>query len=221
MPSFLRIAAVLLLLALDAQAGMTMITIREAAATRLEVLSFFIVGYLLFGLAVKALWNSLTGTFPKLPRIDYKRALALLMVSGLFFYVVLTMISGARELLTPGAWEKQGVGYRLRGNEPMDEKALRRKKIELLKIAVWEYTEQHGGKIPDSQFTDQISPSLWQTLEGDYYCYLPVEPIGGGRQILIYEPSSSGARRFVVLTDGTIEDRAEGDLKRELGQPRK
>jgi len=28
---------------------------------------------------------------------------------------VLTMISGARELMTPGAWEKDGAIYRLKG----------------------------------------------------------------------------------------------------------
>ena len=27
--------------------------------------------------------------------------------------IVLTMISGARELMTPGAWERNGVTYRL------------------------------------------------------------------------------------------------------------
>ncbi len=33
---------------------------------------------------------------------------------GLLFTVVLAMISGARELMTPGAWEKQGATYRLK-----------------------------------------------------------------------------------------------------------
>ncbi|MEX2173364.1 MAG: hypothetical protein WD872_03320 [Pirellulaceae bacterium] len=33
---------------------------------------------------------------------------------GLLFVIVLTMISGARELMTPGAWEKQGLTYKLR-----------------------------------------------------------------------------------------------------------
>ena len=40
----------------------------------------------------------------------------MVFTTGLLFYVVLTMISGARELLTPGVWEKQGTGYRLRGD---------------------------------------------------------------------------------------------------------
>lgn len=212
-----RVAGGFLLFTSPVRAGMTVVTLTDAAAARLDVLSFFIVGYFLLGFAVKGLWNSLTNTFPKMPRIDYKRALALLLASGLFFYVVLTMISGARELLTPGAWEKQGYGYRLREKQPMDEKALRRKKIEMLKAAVWDYAASHEGKVPDNLFSGQIPGSLWLTLDGDYYCYIPQEPVGGGRNILIYEPSSSGARRYVVLTDGTVEDRAEGDVKRELG----
>ena len=86
----------------------------------------------------------------------------------------------------------------------------------MLKTAIWEYAASHDGKVPDNMFAGQITPSLWTTLDGDYYCYLPQEPLGGGRHVLIYEPSSSGARRFLVLTDGTIEDRAEGELKRDL-----
>jgi hypothetical protein len=37
-----------------------------------------------------------------------------------------------------------------------------------------------------------------------------------GREILVYEPSAAGGRRFVLLTDGSIEDRSEGTLKGQL-----
>jgi hypothetical protein len=33
---------------------------------------------------------------------------------GLLFLLILTMISGARELMTPGAWEKHGSTYELK-----------------------------------------------------------------------------------------------------------
>jgi hypothetical protein len=39
---------------------------------------------------------------------------------------------------------------------------------------------------------------------------------GVGRDILVYEPSAAGARRFVLLADGSIEDLAEGELKRRI-----
>lgn len=41
--------------------------------------------------------------------------MGLVVLWGLLFIVVLAMISGARELMTPGAWEKQGATYRLAG----------------------------------------------------------------------------------------------------------
>ena len=33
------------------------------------------------------------------------------VVWGSLFVLVLTMISGARELMTPGAWKKDGITY--------------------------------------------------------------------------------------------------------------
>jgi hypothetical protein len=46
--------------------------------------------------------------------MTYARALAAVALWGFVFVIVLTMISGARELLTPGAWEKQGATYKLK-----------------------------------------------------------------------------------------------------------
>ena len=40
--------------------------------------------------------------------------MAAVVLWGLLFMLVLTMISGARELLTPGAWEKKGATYQLK-----------------------------------------------------------------------------------------------------------
>ena len=62
---------------------------------------------------IQLLWNSLRKSFTRLPRLNYPRAIGLVVLWGLLFIVVLTMISGARELMTPGAWEKQGATYRL------------------------------------------------------------------------------------------------------------
>ena len=136
-----RVLILLLLLAPAAQAGMTVVTLTDAARARLDVLSFFIVAYLLLAWAVKALWNSLAKSFAKMPRLTYRRALSLMLLSGLFLYVILTMISGARELLTPGAWEKQGIGYRLRDEGTAGEsKQMRKERIErLLEIRWWDW----------------------------------------------------------------------------------
>jgi hypothetical protein len=39
---------------------------------------------------------------------------------------------------------------------------------------------------------------------------------GVGRDVMVYEPATAGGRRFVLLADGSIEDRSEGVLKQQL-----
>lgn len=70
---------------------------------RLEAISFFLVCILLSAWAIQAIWNSLRKDFTILPRISYGKSLGVVVLWGLLFVVVLTMISGARELMTPGA----------------------------------------------------------------------------------------------------------------------
>jgi hypothetical protein len=96
-----------------ALAGMPSITFTDVARLRLQTISFFLLGLLLSAAVVMAVWNSLTRDFPRLPRLSYFKATGLVILWGLLFVVVLTMISGARELMTPGAWEKDGYTYKL------------------------------------------------------------------------------------------------------------
>src|SRR5262245_52114666 len=102
-----------------AHAGMSRVTsvLTEIARMRLQSISFFLAGFLLSCGAVQLLWNWLRRDFPVLPRLSYPRAVGLVGLWGLLFVLVLTMISGARELLTPGAWKPEGVGYRLATQE--------------------------------------------------------------------------------------------------------
>ena len=95
------------------------IRLAELAKLRLETISFFLMVLLLAGLGVKWIWNSLRGDFPRLPYLSYPKALGVVGLWGLLFVVVLAMISGARELMTPGAWErKEGkITYKLK--EPL------------------------------------------------------------------------------------------------------
>jgi len=86
----------------------------DVADLRVEAISFFLLLLSLSGAAVQLLWNRvLRASFTTLPRLNYWRAMGLIALWGLLFIVVLTMISGARELMTPGAWEKHGVTYQL------------------------------------------------------------------------------------------------------------
>ncbi len=89
------------------------LTLSKLARLRIDAISFFLVCLLASGWAVQLVWNSLAKDFPKLPRISYLRSLGLIWLWGLLFLLVLTMISGARELMTPGAWKKNGLTYQL------------------------------------------------------------------------------------------------------------
>lgn len=96
-----------------AYAGMPFYMLNATSAMRLDTLSFFIFLLLAVAWAFQKLWNYLREDFPRLPVFTYRRALAFILTLGFAFNLVLTMIAGARELMTPGAWERHGVTYRL------------------------------------------------------------------------------------------------------------
>ncbi len=92
-------------------------TLTGLAQARLNIISFFVVAFLIMSLAFMLIWNSLRKSFPSLPVLTYRRALAFVGLWAAVFILILTMISGARELMTPGAWEKSGSIYKLAGEE--------------------------------------------------------------------------------------------------------
>src|SRR5438105_3026254 len=76
-----------------AQAGMPSFTLTDLAKMRLETISFFLMVFLLSAGAVKLLWNWLRRDFPRLPRLNYARALGVVGLWGLLFLLILTMIA--------------------------------------------------------------------------------------------------------------------------------
>lgn len=91
----------------------TYLRLNEEPHERFQAISFFLVGILLSSAAVMFLWNSLARDITVLPKLTIGKAFAIVILWGLVFVLVLTMISGARELMTPGAWKKTGVTYSL------------------------------------------------------------------------------------------------------------
>jgi hypothetical protein len=196
--------AISFLAAAPAWAGMAMPRFADMARARIEVISFFVVGFLLLALVYRWLWNSLARDFPKLPHLSYRGALGALIVSGLFIYVVLTMISGARELLTPGAWERSGVMYKIREPEQNPKPWLdtaRRASLERLRGALWKYASQHGGSFPPDDTEDEIPGDAWLSIDpnGLALVYLPGAKQDVGVNVIAYEPATFGANRFVLL----------------------
>ena len=88
--------------ALPLHAGMTVYDLNDVARLRLEDVSFFALLLLVCALGIKLLWNQTAKGFSKLPRITFVRSLCLMAILNLLMLLVLFMISGARELLTPG-----------------------------------------------------------------------------------------------------------------------
>jgi hypothetical protein len=107
--------AAIALLPRVALAGMPAPELTDIARLRFETLSFFLMILLASAGLIQLTWNlALRPTLTRLPRLNYWRALGLVFLWGLLFVIVLTMISGARELMTPGAWEHSGVTYKLK-----------------------------------------------------------------------------------------------------------
>ncbi|WP_417390630.1 hypothetical protein [Gimesia sp.] len=201
-----------------AEAGMpsASIDLTEIAQLRLQSISFFLLLFLLSAWGLKKLWNMLARDFPKLPVITYKAALAGTFLWGLMFLFVLTMISGARELLTPGAWEKDGRTYRLTDSESKQEtqavaEALlkeRRSKLAELRSALFMHVATHDGNYPanveDASFADEfwLQPGEMNVKYG----YVPGEKKSDLVQPLAFEQAVYGdEQQLILFTDGAIK----------------
>ena len=182
-----------------ALAGMPSYRLTQLATDRLEVLSFFLLVLLLSAAVIGQLWNRLTPW----PRLSYRRALGLTVLWGLLFHLVLTMISGARELMTPGAWQRSGATYVLADAD--EHLAVRQTRIERLRADLWAYAQDHDGAFPPDEF-DGLVPGFFATSDpsGVGFVYLPGRFADVGSEVVAYEPGVFGAERLVLRTDGSV-----------------
>lgn len=212
--ALLVVGVAILCLPSSAQAGMPSITLTDLPRMRLQTISFFLMALLLSTWILQLLWNYLRRDFSSLPRLGYGKALSAVILWGLLFVLVLTMISGARELMTPGAWEKQGLTYRLSSSQSdpsplrMESEQERRESLDRLRSALWEHARNHEGRFPFRMSAAGIAEDLWLAPAPSHPRYLYV---GGlitdrGAFPLVYEPAAFGDRRFVLFTDGTIQE---------------
>jgi len=197
-----------------AHAGMPSITLTDMARMRIQTISFFGVGLLFSSWMIQLLWNYLRRDFTMLPRLSYGKALGMVILWGMLFVLVLTMISGARELMTPGAWEKQGATYRL-ASEPTQTPApaddylerSREKKLDDLRVSLWNYALTHQGRFPADRSAPEIPKDKWQVPDASAmrYIYAGGLAAGQGIQPLAYEPEIYGSKRLVLMTNGEIK----------------
>lgn len=210
-PSLLIIVFLILAQAEFAWAGMPSIILTDLARMRVQTISFFLLGVLACAWAVRRIWNALGRDFPRLPRLTYGKALGLVTLWGLLFVLVLTMISGARELMTPGAWKKDGYTYKLAQEQPTSpadrHQAERRQSLDRLRIALWTYARGHEGRFPPEESRSEIPEEAWRVPDpsGMHYIYVGGQVADEGHAPLVYEPGIFGAERLVLRTDGRIE----------------
>lgn len=237
MKAFLRTAAAaLLLVAIEARpaaAGMPSIDFTDLGAMRVQAISFFALGLLLSAAFVQAIWNWLRKDFPRLPMLSFRRACAIVALWGLLFVIVLTMISGARELMTPGAWVKNGATYKLASEatdgdieatasaaEVHKQKQLegRREKLNELGRALRQYATKHEGRYPDSIETSGLGENLWRLPGGIQmqYKYVPGGTTTAKLFLVAYEPNVFDGQSFGLFADGRIVAMSFDDLLRLL-----
>jgi hypothetical protein len=183
--------------------------LNDTAMERLQAISFFLLGFLLSAAVFRLAWNYLQRDFPSLPRLTYSKALATIFLWGLLFVIVLTMISGARELMTPGAWKKDGFTYKLADEPKLPEagsESQRRQHLEKLRTALWQFAATHQGRFPTEAEVTVVPSELWDApgLSGLRVLYVPGRSAGHLPEILAYEPEIEADRRLVLKTNGDI-----------------
>ncbi|MBS0206172.1 MAG: hypothetical protein JSS49_25030 [Planctomycetes bacterium] len=194
-----------------------------ATGLRIQAISFFTAVFLISGWMVKGLWNLARRDFPNLPSLTYFRALGLVGLWGLAFVIVLTMISGARELMTPGAWRKQGWTYKLADSHPavsVTGRDDRRRQLEQVRTVLWQYAATHEGRFPrPAEVTDA---TLWDIpgWPGLKFFVIPDRRAESAGRLLVYEPELDGDDRLVLLTNGTIGTMRSAEIKQFLAESR-
>jgi hypothetical protein len=116
------------------------------------------------------------------------------------------MISGARELMTPGAWRKQGWTYRL-DQPPAPEpqaRQQRRERLEALRIALLQHAATHAGAFPSNSKEVDESWSI-PAHPGFEFLYRPGQTASNqSAEVLVFEPEVGDPERFVLLVNGMI-----------------
>jgi hypothetical protein len=189
----------------------------DSGAAQFQAISFFLACLLVSAWGLKALWNSIGRDFPALPRLRYGRALSLVILWGLCFIVVLTMISGARELMTPGAWKKQGWTYTLAESKPADTNAVRREALENLRFELWNYAAAHDGKFP-SEGDPGIDADRWDIpgWAGLRFLYVGGQSVSQSGRLLVFEPALNDEERLVLMTNGFLGSMRTSEIERQL-----
>lgn len=208
-----------------ALAGMPSIRLSDLGALRLQTISFFLLGLLASAKGVQWLWNGLQHDLAQLPKLTYRRAVGLTVLWGLLFIIVLTMISGARELMTPGAWRRQGLTYQLNSAESPPvrvaaDRESRRRQAERLADGLTLFARQHAGQFPEGMEDADIDESLWDVpvVSGARFRYVPGLTKEDLSRVVAYEPAVCDQPLFVITVGGRVLEMEWDVLRRALSE---
>jgi hypothetical protein len=195
---------------------MTVYDLTDVAKLRLEDISFF--GFLLLGaaLGIRFLWNYLARDFARLPRLSFRKSLSLTVLLSLLMLLILVMISGAREILTPGAWYRQASHYRPNDIGNAEE---RQQSIGVLQTTLLQYAHSHDGHFPPHDYVGDIPAGVWEAPDssGTRYIYLGGLTLGQTNALLVCEPQNFGDERLVIFADGNIQKLKTAEIHRLMG----
>lgn len=204
-----------------AQAGMPRVFLTDIVRMRLEMISFFVVGLLVCTLFLQLLWNFLRRDFTALPRLSYPIACGAVTLWGLLFVIVLTMVAGTRELMTPEVWQRAGALYKITSGPPTTEEGKRRARLRELAAALWRYAESHDGRFPPHSHVPEIDKDAWQVEPRDYtprYVYVTGLKADEASVPVVYEPGSYGRLRLVLFADGHIDMLPIAEIRRAISE---
>lgn len=203
-----------LMLSTELQAGMPspQLILTELGKRRMEELSFFFVVFLLTAAVVRWLWNYVQVEIPTLPRLTFRRTVAILLLWGMAMTVVLSLISGARELMTPAAWEPNGITHQLKKQpsveQPQDD---RRAKLERLRTLLWQHAATHDGQFPDKSESESSADEAWMAQPQGRLKFIYIAGLSAKSEeaILVYEPEIYDDGQYVLMTSGRIAKLSE------------
>ena len=214
------VIAIFLPMTSTVEAGMSTVTLSKFGADRLIGISTVLfVLLVVVSTLLLVCWNKLVkgSTWPKL---SHPKAVGLTFLAGLLSFLVLVMIAGSRELLTPKAWRPKGILYELaplpshetgelqpdfsaafdpatlvpEEDTPAARLAVRRENLTRIRNSLWQYADTHGDfpvTLPENLQTIPVSGGM-------KYAYRPSD------EFLVAEPDLHEGPRLAINRRGVI-----------------
>jgi hypothetical protein len=133
------------------------------------------------------------------------------------------MISGARELMTPGAWKKDGATYKLASTTDNGDSGVagfseRFDRLKDLSQRLRKFAAEHEGNFPATEDESMLLPEHWLVPHqgGLRYVYVAGRKNTDRDTPLVYEPSVDGGKVLVVMAAGDILEMPFDEVVRKL-----